>query len=106
MAMTMRAVLTELDRINGQMVDDMTPGRDDVSTARDLLSLLYAQLVDVAGAPLTLAAVQHARDTLAWELRPVASSLLPAPWADVVVRHRVHQRTPRNWPVPASAVAS
>src|SRR5256885_9276203 len=41
MAMTMRAVLTELDRINGQMVDDI--GRDELVAAVARAALLGAR---------------------------------------------------------------
>ena len=41
MAMTMRAVLTELDRINGQMIDDI--GRDELVAAVARAALLGAR---------------------------------------------------------------
>lgn len=91
-------------RANGQLVDEMTVGRDDVETARELLSLLYARLTTVAGTPLTAAAVQHARDTLAWELRATALDLLTGRWSDTVMHRRVHQRDPRRWPIPVVPV--
>ncbi len=87
-------------RANGQMVDEMTVGRNDAATARDLLHLLYARLATVAGLPLTLATVQHARDTLPWELRAPALNLLPEQWSHTVVHRHVRQRTPRRWPIP------
>ena len=90
-------------RANGQMVDEMTVGRDDAETARDLLRLLYARLTTAAGLPMTMAAVQHGRDTLAWELRDTALELLAEPWSQPVACRRVHQRTARHWPVPVSA---
>lgn len=87
-------------RANGQMVDEMTAGRDDTETARELLSLLYAGLTTVGGMPLTMAAVQHAKDTLAWELRATALDLLPEPWSAPDMHRRVRQRTPKRWPIP------
>ncbi len=89
-------------RANGQLVDEMPAGRDDVETARLLLSLLYARLTIAAGTPLTMATVQHARDTLAWELRGTADDLLTGRWRDVAPVRRVRQATPRAWPVNMS----
>jgi hypothetical protein len=88
-------------RANGQLVDEMPSDRDDIATGRELLSLLYARLVTVAGTPLTAATVQHACDTLAWELRSSADELIPVRWSAPMAQQRVRQRTPRHWPVPA-----
>jgi hypothetical protein len=88
-------------RANGQFVDEMPAGRDDIATGRELLTLLYARLATVAGTPLTTATVQHARDTIAWELRMTSDELLPERWSQSARPPRVRQRTPRRWPVPS-----